>query len=131
MATLHAASFTTPRPWLAAEFAALLDDPLCFALIESHGFLIGRAVAGEAEVLTIAVQPSARRRSVGSRLVQGFLVAARERRATSVFLEVSAQNQAAISLYLQAGFVQVGRRRAYYTQPIGAPLDALILTRTL
>lgn len=131
MATLHAASFTTPRPWSAAEFAQLLADPICFALIEAQGFLIGRAVAGEAEILTLAVAPAARRSGVGARLVQGFLAKARVGGATSVFLEVSAQNQPAISLYVRAGFVQVGCRKAYYNQPAGGPLDALVLARTL
>ncbi len=131
MAALHAACFSTPRPWVAAEFAALLADPLCFALIESQGFLIGRAVAGEVEVLTLAVDPTARRLGIGSRLVFGFLAEARKRDATSAFLEVSAQNQAAIALYLKAGFSEVGRRKAYYNQPQGAAIDALILTRAL
>lgn len=131
IAALHAACFSTPRPWSAAEFAALGNDPLCFNLIESQGFLIGRAVAGEAEILTLAVAPAMRRLGIGNRLVQGFLVEARKRDATSAFLEVSAQNQAAIALYLQAGFSEVGRRKAYYNQPQGAPLDALILAQTL
>lgn len=131
MATLHAVCFSTPRPWSAAEFAALGNDPLCFALIESQGFLIGRAVAGEAEILTLAVDPAARRFGTGSRLVQGFLAEARKRDATSAILEVSAQNQAAIALYLQAGFSEVGRRKAYYNQPQGAAIDALILASAL
>lgn len=131
MAELHAASFTTPRPWSAAEFAQLLADPLCFALVESQGFLIGRAVAGEAEILTLAVAPSARRQGVAARLVQGFLAGARDRDAASVFLEVAADNAAAISLYLQAGFGQTGRRKAYYAQPGAAPRDALVLSREL
>ena len=131
MAELHAASFTTPRPWSAAEFAQLLADPLCFSLVESQGFLIGRAVAGEAEILTLAVAPTARRQGVAARLVQGFLAAARDRDAASVFLEVAADNAAAISLYLQAGFGQTGRRKAYYAQPGAAPRDALVLARGL
>lgn len=131
MAILHAQSFTTPRPWTAGEFATILDDPLCFALVEKGGFLFGRAVAGDAEVLTLAVDPQARRRGVGGRLVQGFLAEAQKRDAATAFLEVSEQNHAAISLYLRWGFVQVGRRNGYYKMPDARPLDALILARPL
>lgn len=131
MATLHAQSFATPRPWTAGEFAAILDDPLCFALVEKDGFLFGRVVAGEAEVLTLAVDPKARRRGVGGRLVRCFLTEAQERDAATAFLEVSEQNHAAISLYLRSGFAQVGRRNGYYKMPNAKPLDALILARPL
>lgn len=131
MAALHAACFTSPRPWSAPEFEAVLTDALCFTLFLSHGFLIGRAVADEAEILTLAVDPAARRQGLGGRLIARFLAEAATRGATSAFLEVSAQNQAAISLYLQAGFTEVGRRKSYYTQPQGAPIDALVLSRPL
>jgi [ribosomal protein S18]-alanine N-acetyltransferase len=131
MAVLHAECFTTPRPWSAQEFDAALADPLCFTLFESHGFLVGRAVAGEAEILTLAVDPTARRSGLGAELVKHFLAEAKTRGAASAFLEVSAQNQAAISLYMKAGFAEVGRRKSYYAQPQGAPIDALVLSRTL
>ncbi len=131
MAALHAACFTTPRPWSAAEFAALADDQLCFSIIESQGFLVGRAVAGEAEILTLAVDTAARRQGIGARLVQGFLTEARNRDAETAFLEVAANNLAAISLYFWAGFAESGRRRRYYAQPSGEPVDALVLSRAL
>jgi [ribosomal protein S18]-alanine N-acetyltransferase len=129
MAALHARCFTVPRPWVAEEFAAIVSDPLCFALIESEGFLIGRAVADEAEILTLAVDPEARRRGLGARLVQGFLTEARNRGAISVFLEVAATNQAAISLYLQAEFAKVGLRRRYYALANGTAIDAVVMSR--
>ncbi|MDX5350628.1 MAG: GNAT family N-acetyltransferase, partial [Paracoccaceae bacterium] len=74
LAILHARCFSTPRPWTQAEFAGFLSDPLVFLLVESDaGFLLGRAVAGEAELLTLAVAPEARRRGLGQRLVSRFL----------------------------------------------------------
>ncbi len=131
MAALHANCFITPRPWSATEFEALANDPLCFSVIESHGFLIGRAVVGEAEILTLAVDVAARRQGIGARLVQGFLTEARTRDATTAFLEVAANNLAAISLYFWAGFAESGRRKRYYARPGGTPVDALVLSRAL
>lgn len=129
MAALHARCFTAPRPWVAQEFAAIVSDPLCFTLFESDGFLIGRAVADEAEILTLAVDPNARRRGVATKLVQGFLAEAKTHGAASVFLEVAATNDTAISLYLQAGFAKVGRRRGYYAQAGCAAIDAVVMSR--
>ena len=131
MALLHAASFTTPRPWSEAEITDLLSSPLVFTLTEAGGFLIGRAVAGEAELLTVAVDPAARRQGTGARLMAAFLAEARVRNAESVFLEVAADNAAARALYSAAGFQPAGVRRGYYRTPQGRPVDALVLRRGL
>lgn len=131
MAALHAASFTTPRPWSAAEFAGFLADPLCFALTGPGGFLLGRVVAGEAELLTVAVAPDQRRRGTGAALVARFLQEARARGADSAFLEVAAGNDPARALYAAAGFRPAGKRRGYYQRPDGGREDALILVRSL
>lgn len=131
MAALHGLCFVTPKPWAAAEFAGLMSDPLVFALTEAEGLLLGRAVAGEAELLTIAVAPQARRRGVGARLVARFLYQARLRGAEEAFLEVAAGNTAALALYRAHGFADAGLRRGYYRHPGGQAEDALILRRAL
>ncbi|WP_431301344.1 GNAT family N-acetyltransferase [Tabrizicola sp. BL-A-41-H6] len=131
MAALHALCFTTPKPWSAAEFASMLADPFVFALTEAEGFLLGRAAAGEAEVLTLAVAPQARRRGMGAKLMARFLYQARLRGADTAFLEVAAGNAAALALYRAHGFVDAGRRRGYYRHPDGRAEDALVLSRSL
>ena len=131
MATLHAACFAIPRPWSAGEIADLLASPQVFACAESAGFAMGRAAADEAELLTLAVDPARRRQGIGARLVESFAAAARARGAQRAYLEVAADNTAAIALYLQAGFAVCGRRRGYY-HPAGAkPVDALVMDRAL
>lgn len=132
LAALHARSFRTPAPWSAGDFAGFLADPLAFLLVEGDaGFLLGRAVAGEAELLTVAVAPEARRRGLGGKLVMRFLYQARLRGAEAAFLEVSAENPAAIALYESAGFARSGLRRGYYRTPEGRRIDALAMTRAL
>lgn len=129
MAALHQRCFVTPPPWSAADFAATLESPFVFLLTEPHGFLIGRAVAGEAELITLAVDPSARRQGMGARLVASFLAEAQARGAESVFLEVAESNTSAQRLYLTKGFEQKGKRRGYYQSPKGERQDALVMTR--
>jgi ribosomal-protein-alanine N-acetyltransferase len=133
LAELHSACFITPRAWSAAEIEGLLDMPGAF-LIEAPkgaGFLLGRAIAGEAEILTLAIAPQARRHGLARALLAEFETKACAHNTTSAFLEVSAQNDAAIALYLAAGFSESGRRRGYYTTPEGAKIDALILSKPL
>ena len=132
LAALHARAFVAPPPWSVADFAGFLNDPLAFLLVEGDaGFLLGRAVAGEAELLTLAVAPEARRRGLARTLVARFLYQAQVRGADRAFLEVSADSGAGIALYESAGFTPVGRRRGYYQAPDGQRTDALVLARDL
>lgn len=127
LAALHARCFETPRPWSAEEIAATLAAPGAFLLTEDAGFLIGRAIAGEAELLTLAVDPGRRRAGTGRRLLARFLEETRARGAGTAFLEVASDNAGAIALYLEGGFEPAGRRRGYYARPGAAPLDAVVM----
>lgn len=127
LAALHGACFTThPAPWTARAFRDLLADPHGF-LIEAPGALLaGRTVAGEAELLTLATAPDARRRGLARALLAGFDAEAAARGAAAAFLEVAEDNAAARALYAAAGWAQVGRRPRYY-----GPTAALILRKDL
>lgn len=134
MARLHAAAFTAPAPWRTESFAALLAEPAVFALASpcAQAFALGRALAGEAELLTLATHPDSRRAGLARALLQRFQSGARARGATAAFLEVAETNRAARALYAQAGWHQVGRRPGYYRDAgAQAPVAALILRKTL
>ncbi|MCP3971037.1 MAG: ribosomal protein S18-alanine N-acetyltransferase [Rhodobacteraceae bacterium] len=131
LADLHARSFTVPRPFTAQEFASFLQNSSCFVTERAHGFALGRVIADEAELLTIAVEPSQRRRGFGSGLLQAFHHTARARGAARVFLEVAADNTGAIGLYLGAGYLKCGQRKDYYRYPDGRREDALVMQRSL
>jgi [ribosomal protein S18]-alanine N-acetyltransferase len=128
LARVHAEVFTIPRPWTAAEFGAFLETPGSFLLTEGEAFLVGRAVAGEAELLTLAVPVPMRRQGVGRRLVAEFEAEAAARGAQEAFLEVAASNAAARALYRAAGWSEAGRRRGYYAFD-GGEDDALVLAK--
>lgn len=130
LAELHASAFRHPRPWNAAEFAALLDDPQIIVAAwpeigPPQAVAVVRTVAGEAEVLTLAVAPARRRQGLGRAVLDNALVRAAAAGASATFLEVAADNAAALALYGYMGFRTVGRRRGYYA----ADTDALILRR--
>lgn len=120
MAALHARCFTHPRPWSADEIRDVSSLPGAFLLLRPQGFLIGRTAADEAELLTLAVEPEARRQGIGRALVQEFARVAALRGAAHGFLEIASDNDAALSLYAACGWRQTGRRRSYYAPGIDA-----------
>ncbi|SIO14112.1 ribosomal protein S18-alanine N-acetyltransferase [Vannielia litorea] len=131
LAELHATCFTTPRPWRAAEFAALLARESVFLVADKAGFALGQCAGAEVELLTLAVAPSARRAGLGRALMDRFHAEARARGASTALLEVAATNAPALALYAATGYSEIGRRRAYYHAPDGTRADALVLTRAL
>ena len=132
LADLHARAFD--KPWTAAEIAKLIENPAVFTLIsrdpEPRGFIMAWAAAGDAEILTVAVVPEARRRGVGASLVAAAGVAALVRGAASMHLEVAESNEAARALYAKLGYQEAGRRHAYYGGA-GGSIDAIVMRRTL
>ncbi len=90
------------------------------------GFALDRAVADEAELLLIAVDPTARRAGVGEALIRDFIARAQIAGASRLHLEVRDGNRAE-ALYHRMGFHTVGRRRDYYTGIDGQRADALTL----
>ncbi|MBI1494608.1 GNAT family N-acetyltransferase [Halocynthiibacter styelae] len=131
LATLHSLCFTTPRPWTAAEFADLLGSNGIILAGDRQGFILGRIAGPEAELLTIAVAPDARKAGIGRDLVGQYHTHASALGAEESFLEVAADNAPAIALYLASGYTQVGNRPRYYTTPDGQKRDALVFSRPL
>jgi len=126
LAVLHAAAFE--RPWDEAAFEALLVTFNVFGLmLDGQGFILCRAVADEAEILTLAVAPMVRRNGAGRALVESAADLARARGADSLFLEVAATNTAALALYASTAFEPAGLRKSYYAD--GA--DAVVMRRAL
>jgi ribosomal-protein-alanine N-acetyltransferase len=93
---------------------------------DAIGFSLFRTVADESELLLIAVSPSRHRCGVGRMLLDDFLDRARNGGVARVHLEVRDGNSA-VSLYREAGFSPVGRRRNYYHAADGRRFDAVTL----
>lgn len=131
LARLHGRCFTLPPPWSEAAFAGLLAQPGVFLASEPAGFVLGRVILDEAELLTLAVAPEARRQGSGRRLLAAFEAEAAARGATRAYLEVAAGNAPARALYAGAGWQEAGVRRGYYRGADRASDDAVILARAL
>jgi ribosomal-protein-alanine N-acetyltransferase len=84
-----------------------------------------------ADVMTVAVVPGWRGRGLGDLLVGELVRRAGKSGASSLMLEVRADNRAARRLYERHGFEEVSVRRRYYRQPDGPDVDALVMRRRL
>jgi ribosomal-protein-alanine N-acetyltransferase len=134
IAALHGASFR--RGWSEQEVEALLVDRHVIAhraMIGGKlaGFIMARLVAGEAEILSVAVASPRRGRGLARKLLTLHLRRLAGLGARAVFLEVDEHNRPAIRLYDRAGFHEVSRRPNYYPGAGGKAAAALVLRRDL
>jgi [ribosomal protein S18]-alanine N-acetyltransferase len=135
LAATHASAFDAG--WTAPDIERLMQVMGGFAIAAEgvgggiEGFILARTIADEAEILTLAVKPEARRRGLGRALVEAAAAEAGRRGAGVLLLEVADDNPAALALYQGQGFERVGLRRAYYARPGARRADALVLRRPL
>jgi len=120
--------------WTISQCAGLLPLPGVWLTLAREGdavtgFALARLVADEAELLLLAVKPAGQRRGIGRILLEHFEDEAAARGAARLHLEVREGNHA-LSLYEQAGFELVGRRRDYYSGQKGDRYDALTLAKS-
>lgn len=132
---IHAERFL--RGWSDGEFLDLLaqDTVAGFAARQMDlpsresivGFVLTRAAAGEAEILSIGVSARAARLGLGWRLMRAALQDAAARDVETVFLEVDETNAAARALYQKLGFRTVAERPAYYADAQGRKTAAHVM----
>lgn len=129
LAEIHAAAFASP--WDADALRTLIDRAGAVLEADPDGFFLLQVAGDEAEVLTLAVRPSARRRGLARALTARAAARAAAMGATRLFLEVAEDNAAARALYRSLGFSEAGRRPRYYARPDGGRVDALLLALNL
>lgn len=131
LAATHARAFTATRPWSSVEFSSLLASPGAILAGDTTAFALGRVTLDEAEILTLATDPAHQCMGKGRAVLAQFEALAKAAGATAVYLEVAADNTAALPLYATAGYAEVGRRPHYYATPAGTPIAALVLRKVL
>lgn len=113
------------KGWGADEILSLRKSG-AEVIASDNAMIIYRAAADEAEILTLAVHPIARRSGLASALIGLMEKDLREKGIKNIFLEVSVKNAPAIGLYAAAGFNETGRRPGYYDG-----VDAIIMSKNI
>ena len=121
-------------PWTEDFFRAILAERGAIARVarraaetELQAFILIRTAADESEILTLATAPDARRQGLARALLIDGVAEAARKQVTAMFLEVAEDNQAALALYRDLGFVLNGRRPRYYRRRNGEWVDAVML----
>lgn len=128
LAAIHAAAFPPDEAWSATVISLHVGLPGGFGFVDARGgMIVARAIMDEAEILTLAVLPDARRQGLGRDLLRAAMRRAAETDARTMFLEVAEDNGAARRLYTSQGFTEVGRRKRYYANGD----DALVMRVSL
>jgi [ribosomal protein S18]-alanine N-acetyltransferase len=119
--------------WTASQCSGILSLPGSSLLIAREqaqitGFALSRYVLDEAELLLLAVAPSAQRSGIGAALLSQMISLLHQHKVRRLHLEVRADNPA-LRFYTRLGFAQVGHRRDYYQGKTGKRTDAVTLSR--
>jgi [ribosomal protein S18]-alanine N-acetyltransferase len=122
------------EPWSEGSVGVMLDNPASTAFIafdglsrQAVGFIMGQLAADEAEILSIGVAQGWQRMGIGTRMMEGLTRALERAEIKRLFLDVAADNDAAMALYLKRGFAAVGMRKGYYKRKDADAMDALTL----
>lgn len=122
------------HPWSRQLYEEALASNHCWVVHNEQKVHIGQGVlkvaADEAELLTIAIDPSWQGRGAGFALLDHLMRQALELNVVECFLEVRESNHKAYELYERYGFNEAGRRRGYYPAASGRE-DALVMVCSL
>ena len=120
-------------PWSEKSFLESFDDPsvMLVTLLDDQALLayaLYAVLAPEAELLNLAVLPSARRGGLATALLASCDEVLKAQAVSDIFLEVRESNTAARALYTARGFLAVGKRKNYYRYPTE---DAIVMMSRL
>jgi ribosomal-protein-alanine N-acetyltransferase len=124
LGAVHNIEQQTPSPWSMSQlegdfFTTTGLQLICRLAVKDQicGFIIGRTVADEAEILKIATDHDYRRRGAAEQLIRALLSLLMEKGIKNCHLELRSANLPARRLYEKFDFLVTGSRKNYYTDP--------------
>jgi len=137
LSALHATGFDEIQRWTVDLFRSMLAQPTTRGYVfivgyDPVGFLIGRRVVDEGEILTLCIDPAHRRKGYGEMLIEHFAQDQKREGISKIFLEVNVGNRGAIALYEKMAFKNIATRPNYYQMPEGSEkafMDGYVMTK--
>ncbi len=108
--------------WSRESYEELCESEGFLAFVSERagsvsGFVVGRRVADEGEILNVAVRRENRRKGEGQALLSAVLEQLHRQGVRRVYLEVRESNETGITFYQEQAFAKTGRRPGYYREP--------------
>ncbi|CAH1075320.1 ribosomal protein S18-alanine N-acetyltransferase [Candidatus Nitrotoga sp. 1052] len=117
-------------PWSCGNFTDALNSNYVCKVCEAEGEILGYVVfmlaVDEAHLLNIGIVAEYQRKGVGRWLLDAAMEIARACNMLRMLLEVRPSNAAALGLYRDVGFREIGLRRGYYAADNGRE-DAVVM----
>ncbi len=110
-------------------FKAGYSSWVCEEMDKILAYCLVSIAAGEAHVLNVSVDPAEQNQGIGRKLMEHMIEIAKGK-AETIFLEVRPSNTAALALYQNLGFNEIGIRKGYYPALHGRE-DAIMLAMQL
>ena len=119
------------HPWSRQSVESELgnENSVFIAAVEGEkviGYIGMSVVIDEGYIFNVAVNADFRRKGVGTALINELVTYGKKNNLCFITLEVRESNQAAISLYSDFGFIKVGERKNYYSDPAE---NAILMTK--
>ena len=121
------------KKWEKKDFYSFIsnqDNIFILSHPKPVGYIKARVTRDEIEIISIIIDKKFRKVGIGKSLLNKLLNIAVKKKINNIFLEVSVENQIAISLYKKFNFIKIGKRKNYYFQN-GRYIDADIMRLTL
>ncbi|MBU0482996.1 MAG: ribosomal protein S18-alanine N-acetyltransferase [Proteobacteria bacterium] len=125
----------SPSPWSLGQLEGELytDHGWSFTACDPTGdvpigFILGRTVTDEAEILKLGILREHRRQGIAQLLIDHITDILRRQKVGQCFLELRRSNEAAYRLYEKNYFTVTAVRKNYYTDP---KEDAICMNKTL
>lgn len=126
-------------PWSVDIFHdCILVNYDCRCLIEKEaqtetliGYIICRFDSRVCHILNIAVAPSSQGTGKGTYFLKQYIDSLDKQSVDMVILEVRPSNLVALHVYQKIGFIEVGVKRGYYSDPGDTGEDAIVLRKQI
>lgn len=125
-----------PHPWTRGNFLdSLYSGYQAWVLRDAGGTLMGYFLVmfavDEAHLLNITVRRDLHGKGFGRLQLDRITALVKEHGMASILLEVRPSNARALAVYEQYGYVQIGRRKAYYPAANNTREDAIVMRLAL
>ncbi|MBQ1815684.1 MAG: ribosomal protein S18-alanine N-acetyltransferase [Ruminococcus sp.] len=126
---IEEACFAHPWSRQSVESELANENSVFIVAVEGEkviGYIGMSVVIDEGYIFNVAVNADFRRKGVGTALINELVTYGKKNNLCFITLEVRESNQAAISLYSDFGFIRVGERKNYYSDPAE---NAILMTK--